>query len=119
MWPLRPLGVLIVLGAALSVAQVVYVTAGVPMSAAASGLTSYSLALFAILWVVADARGRRRVPCYDFGMLVAVYFPLSLVWYVFWSRGRRGALLLAALVGLMSLPWLSAVVAWLLLYGRA
>ena len=58
-------------------------------------------------------------PCFDFGFLVAVFFPISLVWYAFWSRGVRGVLLLGAMLGLMLIPWLSAIVVLLLRYGLA
>jgi len=82
-------------------------------------LSSFALALAFILWVEADVRRRSGLPCYDFGFLVAVCLPASLIWYAIWSRGWRGLFLLAALFGLMLVPWLSAVAAWLLLYGIA
>jgi hypothetical protein len=105
--------------AAFSAFQIVYVVAGVATSEAADRLNSVGLALAFVLWVVADARRRRCVPCYDFGFLVAVFFPVSLLWYLLWSRGWRGTFLLAALFGLLLLPWLAAVIAWVLMYGRA
>jgi hypothetical protein len=77
-------------------------------------VSSVALAFAYILWIMADAAMRRKTPCYDFGFLVAVFFPISLFWYVFWSRGWRGFLLLGALIALMLLPWLAAVVAWAL-----
>ena len=69
--------------------------------------------------MMADAHLRRQTPCYDFGFLVGVFFPISLVWYVFWSRGVRGILLLGALIGLMLLPWLAGIAAWVLRSGVA
>ena len=108
-----PSGMLVATVAALSAFQVPYAAAGVPPSAAAAMLTSNGLSLAFILWVAEDARARRCVPCFDFGFLVAVFFPASLVWYVLWSRSRRGVRTLIALAGLMLLPWLSAVVTWL------
>lgn len=112
-----PLIVLIAWVAMLSAFQVAYIAAGVPIPGMASLLIGWGGALAFILWIVADARQRRRVPCFDFGFLVAVLFPLTLVWYVFWSRGRRGVLTLAGLLALMALPWISGVLAWVLRYG--
>ncbi|ODU01120.1 MAG: hypothetical protein ABS79_02220 [Planctomycetes bacterium SCN 63-9] len=67
------------------------------------------LILALVLWMDLDARRRRIVPCHDFGFLTMVVFPASLVWYVFWSRGWRGVFLLAGLLGLWAVPFLSAV----------
>jgi hypothetical protein len=82
-------------------------------------LGSIAFALGCVLWVVADAHKRRKTPCFDFGFLVAVFFPISLIWYAFWSRGVRGVLLLGAMLGLLLIPWLSAIVVLLLRYGLA
>jgi len=114
-----PSGMLVASVAALSTFQVPYAATGVPPSAAATLLTSYGLALAFILWVADDARSRRCVPCFDFGFLVAVFFPASLVWYVLWSRGRRGMTKLVALFALMLLPWLFTVVTWLVRHDHA
>jgi hypothetical protein len=82
-------------------------------------LNSFGLTLAFILWVIADARTAGRTPCYDFGFLVGIFFPVSLVWYVLWSRGWRGLLTLATLVGLMLLPSVSYMVAWAVRFGSA
>lgn len=116
---LGPFGVLSATVAAFSTFQAAYVVAGVTPSGAADQLTSLGLTLAFLLWVVADARRHRRVPCYDFGFLVAVYFPFSLLWYVLWSRGWRGIFTLAALLGLMCLPWLAPDIARVLMHGLA
>jgi hypothetical protein len=112
-----PLGVLLVLVLAISAVQIGYVATGATPSDTAALLTSVGLALAFILWMEADAHLRHQVPCHDFGFLVAVFFPISLLWYVFWSRGRLGVLVLLGLLGLMLLPLLSAVAASVLLYG--
>jgi hypothetical protein len=109
-------GVLLLPVAAVSILQMIYVAVGATPSGRASLLFQFSLAWAFILWVDADARHRHIVPCHDFGFLVAMFFPLSLVWYVFWSRGRRGFLALCGLLGVMILPWLTAVMAWLMIY---
>jgi hypothetical protein len=98
---------------AVTALLIIHATVGPPPSETVQFLTSFGLVLAFILWVTADARSRRRTPCYDFGFLVVVFFPASLVWYVLWSRGWRGLLTLAALVGLMLLPYVSATVAWI------
>ena len=108
---LGPFGWLIAAVAALSAFQVPYAALGVAPPDAAALLTSYGLALAFILWVVDDARARRCVPCFDFGFLVAAFFPASLAWYVHWSRGRRGVLVLAAFFALMLAPAVAAALA--------
>jgi hypothetical protein len=111
------IGVLIATSVAFSAFLVMHVAVGRVPSEAATRLTSAGLALETVLWVMADARVGRRTPCYDFGFLVAVFFPVSLVWYMLWSRGRRGFLTLGALVGLLAMPWVSFIGAWILRYG--
>lgn len=114
---LGPMGILVATVASCSAFLVAYVAIDSAPSQGAQQLTSFGLSLAMVLWVMADARRGRRTPCYDFGFLVAAFFPVSLVWYVVWSRGRRGLLTLGALFGLMLLPWVSASVAWALRHG--
>jgi hypothetical protein len=111
------LGIMLATSVAFSALLVAYVAGGKLPSDDAERLTSISLTWALVVWVIADARIGRRTPCYDFGFLVAVFFPVSLVWYVLWSRGWRGFLTLGALFGLVILPWVSASVAWVLRYG--
>jgi hypothetical protein len=112
-----PTGILVATIVAYSAFLVAYVAIGSAPSQGAQQLTSVGLSLAMVLWVMADARLGRRTPCYDFGFLVAAFFPASLVWYVVWSRGRRGLLTLGFLSGLMLLPWASALAAWALRHG--
>jgi hypothetical protein len=116
---LGPFGILFATVTILAALQFDYAAVGTTPSENVSQLSSFALALACILWIMADAQMRRQTPCYDFGFLVAVFFPISLVWYVFWSRGWSGFLLLGALLGLMLLPWLAALVAWALRSGLA
>jgi hypothetical protein len=109
-------GLLLTTVAALTAVEFGYAAAGTALPDSVARLTSIAYRLAFALWIMADARIRRQTPCYDFGFLVAVYFPVSLIWYAFWSRGLRGILVLAALLGLMLLPWSSAVVAWYFLH---
>jgi hypothetical protein len=70
--------------------------------------------LFILYWVVVDARCRRRVPCHDFGFLVGVFLPVSLAWYLVWTRGLRGLLLLGGFALLLIVPQLCAILVGLL-----
>jgi hypothetical protein len=82
----------------------------------ASGkLVEIAPALFLLAWMIQDARRRRCVPCHEFGFLSAVYLPASLIWYLFWSRGWKGFLPLAAFVGMLLVPWIASVVTYLIL----
>ena len=111
---LGPFGILFASVLILAALQFDYAAVGSAPSETVSRMSSLAIALACILWIMADAQIRRQTPCYEFGFLVAVFFPISLVWYVFWSRGWRGFLLLGALIGLMLLPSLASVVAWAL-----
>jgi hypothetical protein len=116
---LGPFGILFASVLILAALQLDYAAAGKAPSDNVAHMSSWTLALALILWIMADAQMRRQTPCYDFGFLVAVFFPVSLVWYVFWSRGWRGFLLLGALLGLILLPSLATVAAWVLRSGFA
>jgi len=70
--------------------------------------------LFIVYWVILDARHRRRIPCHDFGFLVAVFLPVSLGWYLIWTRGLKGLLLLGAFAILVVAPQFCATIVWLL-----
>jgi hypothetical protein len=70
--------------------------------------------LFILYWVILDARRRRRVPCHEFGFLVAVFMPISLGWYLIWTRGWKGLLLLGAFTILIVAPQLCATIVLLL-----
>src|SRR5262249_22146489 len=82
-------------------------------------VVSIGWALMLVLWMDADARRRRVLPCYDFGLLVAIFFPLSLVWYCGWSRGWRGSLVLIGLLTLLIAPYTIARLIWWKLHGGA
>jgi hypothetical protein len=58
------------------------------------------------IWMNHDALRRRRRPCFDFGLFLLYAFPLSMLWYCFWSRGWRGLLLLIGLGSLLFVPLL-------------
>jgi hypothetical protein len=115
----RPLWILVATVALLSAFQFASVASGRRGIENVTPLTSFGLSLAFIVWVMADAQIRRRIPCYEFGFLVAVFFPVSLVWYVLWSRGWRAIFMLAGLFGLMLLPSLSMIAAWIIRIGGA
>jgi hypothetical protein len=96
---------------ALAVTQSGYTVFQVVPSPLVTVLLEYGPAFFVVLWVLADASRRRRVPCHDFGFFVLAAFPLSVIWYVLWTRRLRGLLVLGALLGLFLAPWLCAVAA--------
>ncbi|MCA1684545.1 MAG: hypothetical protein LC745_00880 [Planctomycetia bacterium] len=112
-------GPLLAMTAALSVVQAAYFGAEVtpPPSIAPLSSVGYELAL--IVWVMADARRRRCVPCFEFGFLVAVFYPASMFWYVFWTRGWRGLALLAAVFGLLTVPAVVSVLVRVLVSATA
>ena len=70
-----------------------------------------------LMWLVADARRRRQVPCFDFGFFCSIFFPLSVAWYCCWSRGWWGLLTIGLLIGLWLAPLIVADVTWQVLYG--
>ncbi len=98
----------------LAIVASVYVLLGEEPPQSVLTLSSTVQSLFILYWVVADARRRRRVPCHDFGFLVGIYLPVSLIWYLVWSRGLRGLLLLGGFVVLVALPQICAVLVGIL-----
>lgn len=110
----HPLAPLVLLALATTAALCTLAWTSSAPSAAADMLLSYGWALMLLLWMDADARHRRRLPCYDFGMLAGFFFPLSLLWYCFWSRGWRGLFVLLLVLALWLLPYLVAVAFWAL-----
>ena len=116
---LGPSGILVVTVLILTALRFDYAAVGTLPSENVSRMSSFALALACILWIMADAQTRRQTPCYDFGFLVAVFFPISLFWYVFWSRGWRGFVTLGAVLGLLLLPALAEVVAGVMRTGLA
>jgi hypothetical protein len=90
-YPLTPL---VAFAVALTVILCGYVSQGAGLSPGMDYLRSFGWGLMILLWMDVDARKLRRLPCYDFGWLATVCFPLSLLWYCIWSRGWRGGLLM-------------------------
>ncbi len=112
-----PWCVLIVFALGHSAIQGGALAARVTIPAGANLLAGFAWNLYVVYWVVRDACKRRLVPCHEFGFLVAAFFPVSVAWYAFWTRGWRGFLPLASLFGLTILPSLSWIVVRLLGYA--
>jgi hypothetical protein len=103
-------GQLLVLSALLTAFQLAHVLLAAPMSKPAEWVAQYSFPVFLILWVNADARRRCLVPCFDFGLFLALFFLPVFVWYLLWSRGWKGLLVLLGIFGLMIVPPLLAAI---------
>jgi hypothetical protein len=79
-------------------------------------LIALGWALLLVIWVEADARRRKRLPCFDLGLLAVAWFPISVACYCVWSRGwGRGLLVLLALLGLWLMPRFLAAFLWVML----
>jgi len=101
---------LILFIAVLSLFALGYAMTGVEASPLAEGIFRVGPPLGAALWVEANARRLRRVPCYEFGAFVFVGWLVAVPTYCFWSRGRAGWRLAVALIGLILAPSLVALV---------
>ena len=112
-----PFRALVISICAISTFQIGYVVAQVVPSPASTMLLMFAPAFALVFWIEDDARHRRYSPCYDFGFLMLLFFPASLIWYAVWSRGRWGLLAAIALLGLMFIPSFCAIIIWGLLYG--
>jgi hypothetical protein len=107
---MKPIALLVALSLATAAFLCAYVIMGAAPTRVAEMLVSTGWTVMLALWVDADARRRRRVPCFEVGFLVAAFLPVSLVCYCVWSRGwRRGLLVLLALLGLWAVPQLVAM----------
>lgn len=101
--------------AAVTVLLVAFFASGAPPLAMI--LLGYLGPLAAVLWIVEDARQKRRTPCFDFGYFLLVTYPFSLVWHCVSTRGWRGLLLLLAVLGIVYAPYFVATIAWAFLSG--
>jgi len=83
---------------------VAYPVLGAEPSRPAALLFSYGSPAAAAVWIDADARRRRRSPCWEFGAFVVFAWPLAVPTYCFWSRGRAGWRLFAGLAAVIVGP---------------
>jgi hypothetical protein len=115
----HPIAPLCVFTLATSAGFAAYVASGAIPSPALEILIGVVWAPLAVYWIRADARRRNlSTPCFDFGMLCYLFFPLSAAWYCFWSRGLwRGLALVGLLYLLLAAPWIVAIVVEKAVYG--
>ena len=99
-----PLAPLVLFSVVLTVCWSAYFAMGASPSLGFEYLASGAFCVLILFWIVADARSRNLVPCFDFGFLCYAFFPTSLVWYCLWSRGWRGLLTLLLLASLWVVP---------------
>jgi hypothetical protein len=88
----------------VSLFSLAYSVSRVEASPLAVALFRLAPPLGAALWVEADARSSRRLPCFEFGAFVLFGWPIAVPWYCFWSRGRPGWRPALALIGLIHAP---------------
>ena len=81
-----------------------YQVTGAEFSRPAALLFSYGTPAAVAVWIDADARRRRRSPCWEFGAFVVFAWPVAVPTYCFWSRGREGWRLLGGLVAVIVGP---------------
>jgi hypothetical protein len=105
----NPIAALIVLALIATLLRCAYVVARSPISPHAESLVVACWAWPVLIWMDFDAVRTRRRPCIDFGLFLVATFPLSVVWYCFWSRGRRRMRLLLGLAGLLFVPAVAAL----------
>jgi hypothetical protein len=111
-------GPLVGLAAILTVFVSLYVLLGENPPETLEPFLSVAPGFFLVYWMVIDARRRHRIPCHDFGFLAGVFLPLALPWYLVWTRGLKGLLLLGVFLLLFWLPWICATIVWMVRYGQ-
>jgi hypothetical protein len=107
-WPRSPLILFLLFVLALAVLRPAYFLAvawrGEQPAILAVELLQRAPGLVLVLWIVADAKERRRTPCFDYGFFLLMLYPFSLFWYWTRTRGWRGLGLATGLFVLQSAP---------------
>ncbi len=101
---------LVGLGVVVGAITGLYTVLEVEPSALAEICLTIALPLGIAGWIEADARARRRTPCYEFATFCFFGWLLAGPWYALWSRGAGGRQLAMRLVGVVLLPWLVGAV---------
>ena len=104
----QPLVPLLLFSVTLTVLLAAYVVRGVAPSETFEILVAWIWSLLLALWVVTDARRRRSIPCYDFGLFCYLFVLVVAPAYCFWSRGWRGILILLVMAGTWMVPYVIA-----------
>jgi len=89
-----------------------YQVVGIEPSRPAALLFSYGPPAAAAVWVDADARRRRRSPCWDLGTFVFFAWPVAVPAYCYWSRGPAGWRTTAGLIAAVLAPSIIGAVLW-------
>lgn len=103
--------------AAFAMFAAAYQVAGIEPSRPADLLFSYGPSAAVAVWVEADARRRRRSPCWDLGTFVFFAWPLAVSAYCLWSRGRAGWRTAAGLIAAVLAPPVIGGALWVLFRG--
>jgi len=98
--------------AAFAAFALAYQIAGGEPSRPAQLLFSFGPAAGVAVWVDADARRRRRSPCWEIGTFVFFAWPVAVPAYCLWSRGRGGWGILGGLLAALVAPSLLATLLW-------
>ena len=112
---LREFSPLLLFAGVASAGRSLYVATGTTPARSFELLISLGFTWAVIAWIMGDIRRRRLAPCHEFGFLVAVTLPVSLIWYLFWTRGWKGAGVLVTMMGVAFLPSLVATGIWIAL----
>ena len=91
-----------------------YQVVGIEPSRPAALLFSYGPPAAVAVWVDADARRRRRSPCWDLGAFVFFAWPVAVPAYCFWSRGPAGWRATAGLTAAVLAPSIIGGVLWII-----
>jgi hypothetical protein len=113
----HPIAPLVAFSIALAALLTIYLAAWLSPSPAFEFVASFWWSVLLAIWIVADARRRSGVPCFDFGFFCYLFLPVAVPWYCFWSRGWRGMLTLLSIVGIWLAPYVVAGLVWEAMYG--
>jgi hypothetical protein len=93
-----------------------YMALGAAPSLGFETAASFVWCVLLALWIVNDARRRRGIPCFDFGLYCYFLLPVTITWHCVSTRGWRGILLLLAICATWILPYLVARIVWQFLH---
>jgi len=111
-WPHSPLFQFLLFTLAMAVLEPAYFLAlgwrGEQPTRLAMELLQRAPGVVLVVWMIADAKERRRTPCFDYGFFLLMLYPFSLFWYWTRTRGWRGLGLSLGLVLLAQVPAMAA-----------
>ena len=102
-----------------SLTAAIYAVAGIEPSGLVVAMMVVAPPVSVILWMQKDASLTGTGAGQDVGWFVWMAWPVVIPWYVFKTRGRRGWLLLTALIALMLAPQVVAPVLYALFPGAS